>query len=213
MGCSPGDSECSGDEKPAHQVTLSKGFWMGQTEVTVAAYKRYATATATAMPSAPESNSGWANEQMPIVNVSWNDADGYCRWAGGRLPTEAEWEYAARAGSTEVRYGPVDDIAWYHENSGGKTHEVGQKRANAFNLFDMLGNVWEWVSDGYGEKYYEGSPGRDPQGPGSGEKRVLRGGTWYYGLSDVRASYRYGHSRGGRYYFIGFRCGREVDLL
>ena len=213
MGCSPGDSECSGDEKPAHQVTLSKGFWMGQTEVTVAAYKRYATATATAMPSAPKSNSGWANEQMPIVNVSWNDADGYCRWAGGRLPTEAEWEYAARAGSTEVRYGPVDDIAWYHKNSGGKTHEVGQKRANAFNLFDMLGNVWEWVSDGYGEKYYEGSPGHDPQGPGSGEKRVLRGGSWDDFPRSLRASYRVRYRPGNRFINFGFRCGREVDLL
>ena len=105
MGCSPGDSECDAGERPAHQVTITKGFWMGQTDVTVAAYKRFAAATGKQMPAEPNYsgrplNPGWSDDAMPIVDVTWYEAQAYCGWAGGRLPTEAEWEYAARAGST-----------------------------------------------------------------------------------------------------------------
>lgn len=240
MGCSAGDSECFDDEKPAHRVTLNKGFWLGQSEVTVGAYKRFSRETGKAMPEEPKLSStalnpGWGNEQMPIVNVSWDDAREYCGWAGGRLPTEAEWEYAARGGSAEARYGAVDDIAWYADNSGrsridsarifkeeqtkfvdrivanGNTmHEVGQKGPNAFNLFDMLGNVWEWTSDWYGERYYEGSPERDPTGADSGEYRVLCGGSWVGDPRFVRVSSRRGYRPVVRYISNGFSCGREV---
>jgi formylglycine-generating enzyme required for sulfatase activity len=207
MGCSKGDSECSGDEEPAHRVTISKSFWMGQTEVTVAAYKHFAQESGKDMPTGVA-----GNDAMPIVNVSWDDATAYCSWAGGRLLSEAEWEYAARAGSTEARYGPVDEVAWYDKNSGGGTHAVAQKRPNAFNLFDMLGNVWEWTSDWYGEKYYEGSAERDPQGPGSGEYRVLRGGSWDVVPRDTRVSDRYGGRPGNRDIGVGVRCAREVGV-
>jgi formylglycine-generating enzyme required for sulfatase activity len=210
MGCSPGDGECGGNETPAHQVTITKGFWMGQTEVTVAAYRRFVGSTGAQMPPAPDFNVGWNSKDMPITNVSWDDATAFCGWAGGRLPTEAEWEYAARAGSTEAQYGPVDEVAWYSNNSGGKTHEVGQKRANGFGLYDMLGNVWEWVNDWYDPNYYQNSPAQDPSGPARGQGRVLRGGSWYNDPRVVRVSIRVRHDPPVRYYNFGFRCGGDV---
>jgi len=210
MGCSPGDSECIADEKSAHPVTISRGFWMGQTPVTAGAYKRFAGATGRQMPGAPNFNNGWANENMPIVDVSWDDAAAYCGWMGGRLPTEAEWEYAARAGSTESRYGNIDDIAWYTQNSGGQTHDVAQKRANGFGLYDMLGNVWEWVNDWYDQNYYQNSTSQDPSGPTSGQLRVLRGGSWGSLSRGVRVSGRDRYSPGDRVVNGGFRCGGEV---
>jgi len=218
MGCSPGDDLCGNDEKPAHRVGITKGIWMGQTPVTVAAYRRYSGTAGRAMPPAPPFNLGWNNQEMPIVNVSWDNADGYCTWEGGRLPTEAEWEYAARAGSTESRYGRLDEIAWYWDNSGSRAHEVAQKRPNAFYLYDMLGNVWEWVNDWYGKNYYSSSPERDPQGPKNGVYRVLRGGSWVIKSWDARVSYRVGSLPGYAYGMVlrgnyrGFRCVREGDI-
>jgi formylglycine-generating enzyme required for sulfatase activity len=212
MGCSPGDNECDDREKPAHQVTISRGFWIGQTPVTVVAYKRFAVATGRQMPGAPYFNDGWTNENMPIVEVDWNDAQAYCTWAGGRLPTEAEWEYAARGGSTEARYGPIDEVAWYYENSAGRTHDVGQKRANGFGLYDVLGNVYEWVNDWYDENYYRSSPAQDPQGPGSGQRRLARGGSSCHHSSSVRLSYRAAFDPAVRDLNFGFRCGGEVGI-
>jgi formylglycine-generating enzyme required for sulfatase activity len=219
MGCSPGDSECNDDEKPAHQVTLSKGFWMGQTEVTVAAYKRFAAAVGRPMPPEPKFfgrpvNPGWGNDAMPIVDVTWDEAQAYCRWVGGRLPTEAEWEYAARGGSTEARYGPINEIAW---NSGNGAHEVAQKPANGFGLYDVLGNVWEWVNDWYDQNYYQNSPSQDPQGPAGGQLRVLRGGSWFgnvwrVGARYIRVSYRAGVNPSDWDGGGGFRCAREGDI-
>jgi formylglycine-generating enzyme required for sulfatase activity len=152
-------------------------------------------------------NAGWGDEAMPIVNVSWDEAHHYCTWAGGRLPSEAEWEYAARAGSTQARYGPIDEVAWYSNNSGVKTHEVGQKRANGFELYDMLGNVWEFVNDWYDENYYQRSPSQDPAGPTSGAWHVQRGGS--YSSIGASVSVR-GRGDSGQIDF-GFRCGGEVS--
>jgi serine/threonine-protein kinase len=208
MGCSPGDSECLGWEKPSHRVTVTKGFWLGQTEVTVGAYRRFAGSIGAQMPPAPDFNAGWNHQDMPIVDVSWDDATAYCGWAGGRLPTEAEWEYAARGGSTEARYGPINEIEWYDENSGQKTHEVGQKRANGFGLYDVLGNVQEWVNDWYDLNYYQNSPSQDPTGPASGQFRVLRGGDWLDSPRRVRVSSRFWGVP--RYWYLSrFRCARE----
>jgi len=178
-------------------------------------------------------NPGWADEAMPIVDVTWDDAQAYCRWAGGRLPTEAEWEYAARAGTTAARYGDLDEIAWYANNSGRQRmddariskeiqgikrlsenangmHEVGKKRANGFGLYDILGNVWEWVNDWYDEKYYQSSPSQDPSGPASGQARVVRGGSWVnFFPRVVRVSYRAWALPGDKDIKFGFRSLRE----
>jgi formylglycine-generating enzyme required for sulfatase activity len=207
MGCSPGDNECSDIEKPPHQVTITKGFWIGQTPVTVGAYKRFAAATGRQMPGAPTFNSSWANGSMPIVQVTWDDAHDYCTWAGGRLPSEAEWEYAARAGSRGARYGPLDEIAWYAGNSRDKTHPVGEKQPNGFGLYDMLGNVAEWANDWFLGDYYDDSDSEDPPGPEWGIGRVLCGGGWYDDASTVRVSHRGSNTRGTSF---GFRCGGEV---
>jgi len=207
MGCSPGDNDCASSENPPHQVTLTKGFWMGQTEVPVGAYISYTTATRQKMPShAPRIYDGWANANLPIVSVTWYEASQYCAWAGGRLPTEAEWEYAARGGTLRARYGSLDEIAWYKDDSAGRTHEVAAKVPNPFFLFDMLGNVWEWVQDWYDPNYYQNSPAQDPPGPSTGQQRSLRGGSWIIDPWMVRVSDRYSLSPGANSNFFGFRC-------
>jgi len=208
MGCSPGEP-CPAQEMPRHGVTLTKGFWMGQTEVTLGAHRRFAHATGRPAPPAP---SFAQNERHPVVNVAWDDAAAYCGWAGGRLPTEAEWEYAARAGTTQAYSGELNVIAWYNANSGGHTHEVGQKEPNAFGLYDMLGNAWEWVGDWFHGKYYAAFPteARDPPGPPSGRSRVLRGGSWDSYAIFLRVSYRFSLEPGYRNSYVGFRCVREV---
>jgi formylglycine-generating enzyme required for sulfatase activity len=213
MGCSPGDFACYGNESPSHSVTISKGFWMGQTEVTVGAYKRFAQATGRTMPSGPSWDSTWKQDNLPMVNVTWDDARSYCTWAGGRLPSEAEWEYAARAGSQTKYYFGNDaallgEYAWYESNSGGMAHPVGQKKPNAWGLYDMLGDAWEWCQDWYG--MYSSQAVTDPQGPSSGVWRTLRGGSWHIHSGYIRVSSRnylvplYG------YHDAGLRCVREV---
>ena len=220
MGCSPGDNDCYDDEKPAHNVTLSNGFWMGQTEITVAAYKHFVAETGHAMPPEPKFddralNPGWNNNAMAAIDLNWASAQDYCTWAGGRLPTEAEWEYAARGGTTSPRYGDLDNVAWYANNSGKapvdslslwkqdeKTyyqklndngngiHEVAKKPPNPYGLFDMLGNASEWVQDWYDEHYYQSSLSQDPPGPATGTKRVLRGYNWFSLPYSARVSSR-----------------------
>jgi len=212
MGCSPGDSMCGSDEKPSHSVTISKGFWMGQTEVTVGAYKRFAQATGRTMPPGPFWDSGWRQDNLPMVNVTWDDAGSYCVWAGGRLPTEAEWEYAARAGTQTGYYFGNDaallgNYAWYNANSGLVAHPVGQKKPNAWGLFDMLGNVFERCQDWFGS--YSSQAVTDPQGPSSGSDRIVRGASFYYSWAVARVSFR-GGGTGGRNVNLGFRCVREV---
>ncbi len=241
MGCSPGDNECYDFEKPPHQVEITQGFWLGQTEVTAGAYKRFATVTGRQMPPEPTIdgrplNPGWGDETMPIVDVTWDDAQAYCHWAGGRLPSEAEWEYAARAGSTAARYGSLDEIAWYADNSGSQRldsqtiwsdpakyrkrlyengndmHGVGQKRANDLGLLDTLGNVWEWVIDWWDASDYQYSPPQDPIGPTNGTERVLRGGSWASRPRDIRVSLRSRRNPNSRYFDLGFRCGGDMAI-
>ena len=196
MGCSPQDSECDAREKPAHKVTITKGFWMGQTEVTQEVYEHVTG----------DNPSKFKGAKLPVEYVTWDDAKTYCEAVGMRLPTEAEWEYAARAGSSGSRYGVLDAIAWYGGNSANKTHEVGGKRANRWGLYDMLGNVSEWVADWFAD--YSPDSATDPQGPASGAYRSLRGGPFDGYTVNARASSRVWSLPGiyGRSYFIGFRC-------
>jgi formylglycine-generating enzyme required for sulfatase activity len=225
MGCSPGDNECFDDEKPAHTVTISKGFWIGQTLVTQAAYQRVIGARP----------SRFKGEQLPVEMVSWDEAQGYCRSVRMRLPTEAEWEYAARAGSKGPRYGDLEAIAWYSGNSGpqpidggalfrsdpknyennliargNQTHAVGQKQPNAWKLYDMLGNVWEWTADWFDKDYYAYSEKRDPTGPSHGAYRALGGGAWDDDARNTRVSNRYWLTPDTRAFYTGFRCVGEM---
>ena len=171
MGCSPGDSECGGDESPAHQVTLTNAFYMGKTEVTQAQWQAK-------MGSNPSNFSGYSDSpSRPVEQVSWHMIQDFNSATDLRLPTEAEWEYACRAGTTTARYGEVNAIAWYYQNwtiSG--TQPVAGKLPNALGLYDTLGNVWEWCQDWYGP-YSSGSV-TNPTGPATGTDRLLRGGYW-----------------------------------
>ncbi len=212
MGCSPGGSNCDDVERPSHAVTITKGFWMTQVEVNAGAYKRFAAATQRSMPPFPIFNRQWSQDRLPMVKVSWNDAQAYCQWAGGRLPTEAEWEYAARAGTTQSLYGQLSAIAWFAGNSGsggnqwGNPNLGGLKQPNAFGLYDMLGNVFEWTNDWFAPDYYSRSPQNDPPGPSSGRERVVRGRAWVANGDDMRVSYRGSDPPDGSYFEGGFRC-------
>ena len=201
MGCVPGDSECSDDEKPQHRVTVDS-FYMDTHEVTQAQYEKVMGVNPSRFKD--------CGSNCPVETVSWNDAKAYCKKVGQRLPTEAEWEYAARGGKDgEKWYGDVDSIAWYSSNSGHKTHPVGRKQANGYGLYDMTGNVWEWCSDWYGKDYYSSSPANNPAGPSSRSARVLRGGSWYGETRILRTSYRAGFTPTGSLNFYGFRCVRD----
>jgi formylglycine-generating enzyme required for sulfatase activity len=180
-------------------------------------------------------NEAGGNDRLPAVAMTWDEGKSYCEWAGMRLITEAEYEFAARAGTEGSRYGSLDETAWYGDNSGNKRIDseaiwrddqknysqrlfdngngpkpVGLKLPNANNLYDILGNVYTWTSDWYGEKYYAASPETDPSGPPSGTARVVRGGSWGNFTGGVRASYRNGVDPTDRDDNIGVRCGGEL---
>jgi sulfatase modifying factor 1 len=207
MGCSPNDVQCSDAEKPPHSVTISKAFWIGQTEVTQEAYKKVIGS------NVPNHFRG---EKLPVDSASWNDAQVYCEAVGMRLPTEAEYEFAARGGKTELRYGPLVKIAWYDGNSGQKTHEVQKLDSNGYQLYDMLGNVWEWVGDWYGPYHNDDKrPEQDPKGPANGYYRVLRGGSANRTSDVVRVSNRIGNEPGdhGGTDYVGFRCAANDPVI
>jgi len=194
MGCSPGDNECADNEKPSHAVTISAGFWIGQTAVTLGAFRRYSQETGRPMPPEKDSwgrpaNAAAQDDSLPVILVTWDESAAYCAWAGKRLPTEAEWEWAARGGASTARYGSVNQIAWNADNNGKQPLDseriprtayakalqdngngpkpVGQKQPNAYGLYDALGNSWQWTAE-----------------------RVLRGGSWLLGPRGARVSYR-----------------------
>jgi formylglycine-generating enzyme required for sulfatase activity len=206
MGDTFGDGY--GDEKPTHQVTVSS-FSIGKYEVTQGQWQAV-------MGSNPSYFSS-CGSTCPVENVSWNDIQTFItklnQQSGKkyRLPTEAEWEYAARSGAQDQKYSGTNDVnvlgnyAWYWDNSNSTTHLVGQKQANSFGLYDMSGNVWEWVNDWYSSTYYTSAAQTNPTGPTTGSYRVFRGGSWYFDAYFVRASSRGSGGPDARSYIIGFR--------
>lgn len=232
MGCVPSDNDCTTDELPRHRVTLSKGFWIGKTEVTRKAYQQFARKARQGMPPEPKatqfrtfagSTKGIAEqfrpgpgkkEDRPIVNVTWDEAAAFCEFSGGRLPTEAEWEYAARGGQHDAIYPNGASISRGEANYGSVggndvwhyAAPVGSFPANAHGLHDMAGNVWEWCADWLDEDYYRNSPETDPPGPEHGVARAARGGSWGFGPKYLRTSIRVRAAPGDRSEDMGFRC-------
>ena len=198
-------------------VTIDQSFMMDKYPVTQALYQKV-------MNNNP---SRFKGEDLPVENVSWFDAIEFCNELskqvgkdgayevkgedvkrkfeanGYRLPTEAEWEYACRANTTGDQYGDLNEIAWHSENSGGQTQGVGQKKANDFGLFDMLGNIWEWCNDWYDD--YPAGPATDPAGAENGSYRVARGGSWNYDSGYVRSAFRNRSPPVDRFNYLGFR--------
>jgi formylglycine-generating enzyme required for sulfatase activity len=219
MGATPGDTEAGTDEKPRHRVRITKGFSLSETPVTVAAYKRFVGERPQfKMPPAPDFNPKWSKPDHPIAPVTWNEAQAYCEWVGGRLPTEAEWEYAARGGQDGLKYpwgnGITPENANYQGSKWKGTSLVRSYPPNAWGLYDMAGNVWEWVADWFGENYYgtlsADKPREDTPGPQSGTLRVIRGGSWNSFARRLRLSNRHRHEAHDRFDTLGFRCVREV---
>ena len=204
-----GSMEGESNEQPVHRVCLTRGFKLGKYEVTQAQWQQVMGYN----PSYFKNCGG----DCPVENVSWDDAQAFVQKLNGltgrqyRLPTEAEWEYACRGGGREETYcggESADSLAWYRDNAGMQTHPVGRKRPNGLGLYDMSGNVDEWVQDGYADDYYRNSPVNDPQGPSNGSYRVIRGGGWYFDASFVRSTRRPGYGPGYREDFLGFRLVR-----
>ncbi len=180
MGCPDAQTDCEDDERPAHQVTLSD-YSIGKYEITQAQWRAV-------MGKNPSAFSGC--DDCPVEQVSWLDATDFCKklskLTGKKysLPTEAQWEYAARGGSKSKGYiyagsNSVEEVAWYGANSDKRTQKVGTKQANELGIHDMSGNVWEWCLDRYDENYYKSSPAKDPKGSKDGMFMLLRGGGWY----------------------------------
>jgi formylglycine-generating enzyme required for sulfatase activity len=187
--------------KTSHQVTLTKGFWMGKTEVTQKLWK-------SVMGNNPSDNKG---DDLPVEYVDWNDCQEFCKNTGLQLPTEAQWEYACRAGSTGpyAGTGKLKDMGWYDDNSDDETHPVGTKQPNAWGLYDMHGNVWEWCVDWYGD-YSKGAV-TDPKGSSSGSGRAVRGGSCRSNAGYCTSSYRESIGPSSAYSDYGFRLVRTLS--
>jgi len=210
MGSPDSDEDADTWEKPQHRVKITRPFYLGVYPVTQEEYERV-------MGKNPSDFKG--DRQRPVETVSWNDAAEFCRRLSEkegktyRLPTEAEWEYACRAGrTTKWCFGDsqsqLADYAWYDDNSGGTTHPVGEKKPNAWGLYDMHGNVYEWCDDWYDEDYYSASPAADPKGPDSTAYRVLRGGSWDFDPWVTRSADRGWDAPDDRSLYFGFRLAR-----
>lgn len=214
---SPADEEGRrSSEGPQHEVTESS-FYIGKYEVTQAQWRAVARLPKVKI-DLKEEPSKFKGNNLPVEQVSWDEAVEFCERlskATGktyRLPTEAEWEYACRAGTTGLYAGSLDAMAWYGEDrTKGSTHPVGTKQANGFGLYDLHGNVWEWCQDWFSDNYYAQSPSTNPTGPSSGSGRVIRGGGWINVPRNLRSALRLGHAPDYRYPNLGFRLVRTYN--
>jgi len=214
MGSTNADSDAGDNEAPQHTVTLD-AFWIDWTEVTNDQYRQCVEAGVCEIPTTCSWGVSTYNDSSkkdhPVVCVQWHDAQAYCEWAGARLPTEAEWEKAARGvGGHRYPWGNIDPSCSMAQFStcGGQTVSVSSKPAGAspFDAQGMAGNVWEWVADRYDADYYDRSPANNPLGPEIGSRRVLRGGSWGSGEQDIRAANRHSYSLSFSSGVVGFRC-------
>ena len=204
------------DEKPVHRVYLN-AFSMDKYHVTVGQYAKYLEATGAEAPPEWEIMNEPRHQKRPVVNVSWSDAATYCKWAGKRLPTEAEWEKAARGTDGRLYPWGNEPPTRLHANFGKKEwayhmalvpvgmFEMGK---SPYGIYDMAGNAWEWVNDWYDHDYYKKSPMKNPQGPTTGKSKVVRGGNWLYVQDFLRSSFRFNADPSGRQFGYGFRCAK-----
>jgi formylglycine-generating enzyme required for sulfatase activity len=210
MGCTAKQGDCAAASKPSHTVTVST-FYISKFDVTQAQWEAV-------MGTNPSHFNNCPN--CPVENVSWNDAMAFIAKLNAktgkkyRLPTEAEWEFAARGGNNSKGYkyaggNDIDAVAWYKGNSGGKTQPVGQKQPNELGLYDMTGGVWQWCSDWRDDKYYAISPANDPRGPASGEVRVARGSCWNDIIQNCSVSLRGSDAPSVPHDVIGFRLAED----
>jgi formylglycine-generating enzyme required for sulfatase activity len=235
MGSPEADRDAFPDEKPPHPVRIERPFLLGVYPVTQGEFR-----AVTGRNPSKFQTSGRDTSRRPVESVSWQEAIEFCNALseaeglapfylssegepidpdadGYRLPTEAEWEYACRAGSKTRYYFGDDparlrDHAWYRDNGESRTHTVGQKRPNAWGLYELHGNVWEWCWDGYDADYYAASPESDPWGPGQAETRVLRGGSWLYNALLARSANRYRLAPSKTLNDLGFRIARAAPV-
>ncbi len=213
--CNNPDSDARDNETPQHKVSV-RAFQMGKTEVTLGQFKKFIAAAGRSNLLTDDFKQYNAHgDNAPVAKVSWHDAQDFIKWLNGveggyRLPSEAEWEYACRAGGTHLYCGSndVNAIGWYDDNSGGRPHAVATKQANAFGLYDMSGNVWEWVQDCYHDTYRGAPTDGSARESGQCNLRGLRGGSWYNDAMSTRAAYHLKLSSDDRSNGIGFRLAR-----
>ncbi len=231
------DYSINKNEMPEHKVTLND-FMIGKYEITFEEFDKFCMSAGTMQPA----DAGFGRGKRPAMNVSWEEAVMYCNWLSGvdgleqcytiqrdsvktivtcnfdangyRLPTEAEWEYAAKGGDKSKKYaysGSFDpgEVAWFYRNSNGIPHEVGSKKPNELGIFDMSGNVPEWCWDLYDVKYYQNSDANNPKGPSKGVDRVFRGGAWKSKTDGLRLTYREAMGPNRPYGSIGFRVVKK----
>lgn len=213
MGSPEGDL----DEKPAHKVLIN-AFFMDKYEVTVKQYAAFLQESGGDRPAEWKTMNKTANQNRPVMGVDWAEAARYCKWAGKRLPTEAEWEKAARGTDGRLYPWGNDPPTPLHANYGKRewsNHEalvpVGTLEAgkSPYGIYDMAGNVWEWVSDWYDNDYYKNSPSESPAGPPTGGFKVIRGGSWNTSARNLRAADRYFDPPSFRSQYVpGFRCAK-----